>query len=632
MPNHKDWKRDIDVKSQINLSVKPLSFVDPEGKKVTFKDYQKGDARLRVKVKMTFSGLITDNNAVYLPDEMFRGASTFLKPFGKPVLRHHDKQEDAVGRIIDVRYVDTFNDAIAIDSSVADLYSLFAGGSASLRKRLKTVRKMIELSQREDYNGLGHVLGLWDISDEDAIQKIIDGRYYTVSTDFKPGDVYCSACILDEDTLTNWRVDDCEHWPGDVYGGEICVKIPIGFDYKEASFVNIPAAPAYILEVGDNLSFSDAISTIKHIRPYEILSDAILSIDEIEAIDTSGNRYQKLPETFRDYEELIKTPHRTNDVVIGDNEQGGAVCPQGSDMKLSELVKDTDTNYAKLAEHLCQDAAKLTSEFLKELDESVFIGPNRTFPIKDLAHADAAKALLEQVEDSDTKATLLEALEATRKKLDASDTDNKGEDPKAGDTQEDSTSEGGEGTDEIDGKLEELGLAKITKEGLQTIQDELEELKASKSILAKRVSDLKGEIQGFSDSHSELIKEQKEILSERLLERQLACGLTIEDSEVALEKYRKRSIESIRDSIADLVGHKTDGTANTPDGRRVDVSGSGEDTDEDDVKVQDKLHKKYKSIVDEYWDVYYSSSGAAGATRYLELQKRKGLIPDNLVP
>lgn len=129
-----------------------------------------------------------------------------------------------------------------------------------------------------------------------------------------------------------------------------------------------------------------------------------------------------------------------------------------------------------------------------------------------------------------------------------------------------------------------------------------------------------------------MIKEQKEILSERLLERQLACGLTIEDSEVALEKYRKRSIESIRDSIADLVGHKTDGTANTPDGRRVDVSGSGEDTDEDDVKVQDKLHKKYKSIVDEYWDVYYSSSGAAGATRYLELQKRKGLIPDNLVP
>ena len=151
-----------------------------------------------VKIKATHSGYVNGNNVLYPAMDMNAAAKTWLEPYAKPILRHHDKHSDAIGRVIDAKYIPTLG--------AGDGYP----------------NGYIELTA--------------EINDEVAAEKIKNRIYTTVSIGADAGTVSCSHCDQNivEDGL-------CEHIRGKVYDGKKAYWNVGELKYTECSYVNRPA-------------------------------------------------------------------------------------------------------------------------------------------------------------------------------------------------------------------------------------------------------------------------------------------------------------------------------------------------------------------------------------------------------
>lgn len=166
---------------------------------------------LIVKIAATHSGLITRNNGFYLPDRMKKGAASFTSHYGKPIQVHHDENADPVGRVLKADYVD-------ISASVKDGFLEKIINSTNHRFGDKFVKDFIDgnlpyiqsvnfivdsLNRKDsvlddpDYKGMGYILLTASISDPEAKQKVLDGRYLTGSVGVTTNHAVCSVCKQD---------------------------------------------------------------------------------------------------------------------------------------------------------------------------------------------------------------------------------------------------------------------------------------------------------------------------------------------------------------------------------------------------------------------------------------------------
>lgn len=203
----------------------------------------KRTSSLMVKVAATHAGMITKNNGFYLPDRMASGAGSMLLPFPKPILLHHDSHKDAIGRIVSAEYVNTSNSLLQHDSKFKD----FTDPKVSFFAKLNLIDALLQDGhlQNDSFQGLGYLSVVAKITDPDAIQKIADDRYMTVSIGASTDKAVCSICKVD------W-VDEgpCEHRPGQMYDEKPAFIIAGNLTYEELSFVNSPADPfARVIEV-----------------------------------------------------------------------------------------------------------------------------------------------------------------------------------------------------------------------------------------------------------------------------------------------------------------------------------------------------------------------------------------------
>jgi hypothetical protein len=642
-----DWVKPIARSDYAHMVAEPIA-VEP-GKRLMLETKDSVSLTghsLRAKVRMTFSGLTTKNKAIYLPDEMFRGARSFVSPFNKPVLKHHDEGKDPIGRVIDVRYIDTTNQAILVDSRVQSAMSPFRDAKTTKKNRLKSVPLFQELSSTDGYRGVGHIQGLWNITDPDAIQKVLDGRYLTVSTSFMPKGAHCSTCALDGE-LVDWRNEDCGHDRGRFYDGKECVAVPFGFDYEEVSPVNNPAAPhAQILEFGENLSFADASSGLQTLMTHQIFSGHVLvkksedgtskgyrisDATEVE-IPTSlnakgeGKEQDALQEDSKNQQSSPSVPpenpaEEKADAVIGRNEQREEVSSQGNTMNFADLTKDTESNYQEILKFLPSDAARLTGDLLTGLEDSVFIGPNKTFPAKDIAHCEAIKGLLETVEDSDAKATLLEILDEKLVKL--APTPEEPEADSAAVPEPEAAAEEEKVSDKVEISEEELTALK--EKAAKT-----DDLTATRDMLKLRVTSLKDEISQLEAANIELMKDQKQMLAETLVDAQIKKGLRVTDRTEKLTELSTRSIQSLRDSLSDLESEPENGMARKPDGEKLDGLGAEQDSAAPEREEVDT--SAYAAILDRYYEKSIGPGGQRAADMFLVEQKRRGYLPAHINP
>lgn len=152
---------------------------------------------IQIKLKATHFNFVNKNAVCYTDSAVKEGASSWVIPYQRPQLIVHNKQTDPIGRII------AFN-----------------------------ITHTDSLSEPPDYIELTA-----KITDSAAIEKVMDGRYNTVSVGSKSSKVICSECNQNiiEDGL-------CAHKKGALNTkGKRVHWIIDQLEYVECSFVNEPA-------------------------------------------------------------------------------------------------------------------------------------------------------------------------------------------------------------------------------------------------------------------------------------------------------------------------------------------------------------------------------------------------------
>jgi hypothetical protein len=210
--------------------------------KVMLENSSDDSVRLVVQVDATHSGLLT-NGRVYPGIHVQRGYRTFfskdnggLADMDKPVLKHHEHDHDAIGRIIGGQFIKSRTGS-EFKNDFLNPDTVENGGKGSGVVRLQAA-----------------------ITDQDAIAKILDGRLVSVSSGHSSKKMTCSLCS--KDLLGPMQKifggtdeeDDCQHIPGMSYnddsGKGLCFGITGPLTYHEISFVNIPAQqPARLTKI-----------------------------------------------------------------------------------------------------------------------------------------------------------------------------------------------------------------------------------------------------------------------------------------------------------------------------------------------------------------------------------------------
>lgn len=200
---------------------------------------------LNVTIRATHSGYLL-NNRVYPGVAMKKSASTWVDkqhggtaPFNKPVIINHDSHDvrATIGRVNRFE----FTQLLQGDAFARDFKNPATGSSL----------------------GSGYITLGTRITDPDAIPKILDGRYSTVSTSFISPNAFCSICGTDLLQAMKRGKDLCEHYPGRIYTFDDkdynCFLISGLMDYEEVSYVNLPAQPN-AFNIGVNLDIGTSES------------------------------------------------------------------------------------------------------------------------------------------------------------------------------------------------------------------------------------------------------------------------------------------------------------------------------------------------------------------------------------
>lgn len=151
------------------------------------------DNKLVLQIKAIHNGM-TRNLTNYTSEALKNSIDSWTHPFQRKVLKNHDIECEPLGRVLAATY--SYDEAAHKDA----------------------------------------VMLTAEISDPDAIQKIMDKRYTTVSVGGTSSSVVCSICKTDIA-----KEGMCEHYKGEFYDGELAFWNINDFEPDEVSFVNAPA-------------------------------------------------------------------------------------------------------------------------------------------------------------------------------------------------------------------------------------------------------------------------------------------------------------------------------------------------------------------------------------------------------
>lgn len=176
------------------------------------------------------------NNRIYSTKGQQKGIESLTSPYPKPILKNHDQRSEPIGRFIGGEWQTLYDEAtnyLESSNKVLDIHNAFNDDDPG---KIYHTLKSFNLIQDKKWPGLGRMRVQANITDEEAIKKFMDGRYFTFSAGSTTNRHVCSICESD------WALDGmCEHRHGEEYDGETCVFITGDFIVLEGSVVNTPA-------------------------------------------------------------------------------------------------------------------------------------------------------------------------------------------------------------------------------------------------------------------------------------------------------------------------------------------------------------------------------------------------------
>lgn len=483
---------------------------------------------LLITINATHSGTIV-NNRVYPGVQMEKSLSSWVAPYGRPVLSKHPSssllgtdEPRIFGRVKKAEYV-------RLAKSDYDFANDWKHPSI------------------EDV-GSGFIRLYTEITDEEAIDGILAGRLLTVSTGQYTDKMLCSHCGRNK-----LSEDRCEHEFGQAYvvssdskrrGGEkyLCYGITGKLAYDHVAFVNTPAQPfAAVVNVDkdkshqyhhdmsscftvEDLMLTDEHGSISFTLTHEgerpVVPDArramavIQKVDDEQELDMEPRSKRPGPSegivTSVVTADQLSTPTRikeskmttVNREAVAESVILKSIVDSGLEFDW-ELYKQT-TGRDKLF------ASAYDSEIpedMKGFEDAEFKGPNRTIPVRGVVMAKAARRLLPYLRIKD-KSSVDAAIE-----------------------------------DAISPKspIEDCGCSDSNDKAANT---EIERLRAENNRLLEENKSLRSQV--------------RTSLVDRIMELRISMGKPdlVGLSKEAIDAYRGvlmgRSIESLKDSLSDL--------------------------------------------------------------------------------
>lgn len=568
---------------------------------------QNANQPLRIRVAATHAGKVTRNNGFYLPHKMRAGVGSWTAQYNKPVQVHHDDHADPVGRVIEARYVDISGVLVKKWDSLKDSTARVSALEAFCEGKLHSTDsvnfvgtyflKDQSISDDPDYEGLGYIELVADITDPDAIRKVLDKRYLTGSVGASTNEAICSVCKKD------WASEGevCDHRPGKIYDGVKCVLIAGDLTYDEWSFVNRPAdSHSAVIEVNFNgvqdfvqveqsepreVSFildshnrEDESMTFKHaievVRANELLKDQVdlekVTKEVLEKLEdkSDDNLIQALMEHFK-LEQLEGPPEKKDEVleddtdplkafwgdqyeeIVGDDEWGVEYARMVQEALSGELLGEDGENLASYFED-----AKLTAAGRKKLSASVFCKPPRGYPVNDCGHAKSAMAYAKKNNEA---SSVVACIRRKAKRLGC---------PFSDDVEQDAVAKelfSVEYFDALDDeqlisafdalldacKERDLQLSDATKfeEQIKKLQDEKTELADRITSVRREIGYLYEDIDNLQEQLAEAIADRKSDSIASLMDMKALAGEVIEDVEQFTNSYTEKTFDEVKEEL-----------------------------------------------------------------------------------
>ncbi len=337
---------------------------------------------LKVILSASHAGKLTKNSTLYPPTTFQRCSHTFVSPYQKAVQTHHDDKSDPIGRIIGARYLPY--QANDFTDSHKDIFLHFKD-KLSKTTMLDSVRFLEEAGVLfdRDWKGLGELELETLITDQLAVEKILDGRYNTVSVGMEPHQVYCSICNKD------WLSDrePCEHSKGkkDEETERLMYLISGDVTGMEVSYINHPA---------DDLAFNKEFDVVNigqetsKENPYSV----------IDSLDRRTVVYELLDAV--NYEKFI--PEKTEE----EKKEGSVLEAETSETEKTMTIEEIVTKIIEDSSSVTEEDAMiinvaiedkvLTAADRKRLSSKTFCGPGKSYPVPDRQHGATALSYVKQ--------------------------------------------------------------------------------------------------------------------------------------------------------------------------------------------------------------------------------------------
>lgn len=602
---------------------------------------------LIVKIAATHAGLITRNNGFYLPDRMRKGATTFVSQYPKPVQTHHSDDQDPVGRVIKAEYIDISASVTErINNKKKDFFTKFTPDSfnsftdgrmpyiESVNFICDFLNKKDSLLDDPDFQGLGYILITAQISDSDAIQKILDGRYLTGSVGLTTDRAVCSVCKQD------WTDSGkCEHTPGKRYDGVKAFIITGDLVYDEYSFVNTPAdRHSRVMEVNvngvtDSVTMDESVGTSIAVN---LITDNITQEDTMDEDKIAVTKVFELADEAKLEAIKLIRPHMEETALVKiiadkhtDVEAFYTALTDAEWADYSELEDEGLIQY--LVDHA--EDKKLTPAQRKRLPGSSFCGPNKSFPIPDATHVESTKRLLDKASISPAiKARIMVVVD--RKALALVVPPVVKEEKK-----EDKKEENG---CTCKAQIDELTTARdsaITER--DTIITELQTSKGETVNLQKDLLATREELKAMQDDLTQMMdqlitvkSESTNYLVDKLIVFRVLSGEVMEDQVKVKEELSTLAEDTLKDELTKITAkvdmNKITDSINSGLTRKPNGSVDDPTLGNPAKKIYDK---KYLDIIaEEYNRILFGGQsfygrGKAGADQYIRAMQGQGLLP-----
>lgn len=465
----------------------------------------------------------TGNYTHYAARELEKSLASWIQPYPKPIIMHHDQTSEPIGRIIGAK----------MDQE--------ADGTPFVRLQAA-------------------------ITDPIAIQKVNDKRYLTGSVGGKADEALCSICNTDWANPKESTRAPCSHRRGKSYRGQIATINMKDISFKEYSFVNTPADSRSGVRT-TNVALEEGEGWSKPARFFvlDLGTESIMEFTESSEIDVLGEMKKK--DAAPMYREM-KGAFLEAQVVNKIEEDG--VKRRLNDTKDAEgIVIESDSEENQMAN---EDTTAVENDDILAVTEQLS---------EDLSTSETEEETPQESEETEEETSVEEANETDDEISEATEDAEEGERPQGqekdhgkdidpessagapksreSEDQEDTTvaaeeSEGSEDESADEGEESEQTPGAELDTPAESEDDSTgEEVQETDTSIEPEEGELKSRIETLEQENARLRNALHRVLAERVVDAKINVGMIASESRnEEIETHAERSASSLADSLRDL--------------------------------------------------------------------------------